>query len=125
MKLLCAFLLASLGGISAQAPAAPRALNAVRQDSVYVPILVYHGVFPHHPGQTAEQIEYDVSPENFETQMAYLKDNGYHVISLTSLVDALTNGDTVPAKSVVLTFDDGSENQFVHAFPVLKKLGYT
>ena len=141
MKLLCALVFASLSGPACGAVAdrpvvrmadttvapmvapAPAAPLAARPDSVYVPILVYHGVFPHHPGQTPDQIEYDVSPENFETQMAYLKDNGYHVISLVSLVDALTNGDTVPAKSVVITLDDGMINQYVHAFPILKKYG--
>lgn len=124
MKLFSALIFASLAGASS--PSAPQAVRAsvVGPDSVYVPILVYHGVFPHHPGQTAEQIEYDVSPENFEMQMQYLKDSGYRVISLLALVDALEKGDTIPAKSVVITLDDGSENQYVHAFPILKKFGY-
>ena len=125
MKLLFALVFASLAGASLpSAPQVPRP-SVVGPDSVYVPILVYHGIFPHHPGQTPEQIEYDVSPENFEAQMTYLRDSGYRVISLVSLVDALTKGDTVPAKSVVITFDDGSENQYVHAFPILKKFCFT
>lgn len=128
MKLLCALVSASLG--SALITAAPVTTSestafAARADSVYVPILVYHGVFPHHAGQTPEQIEYDVAPERFDEQMAYLKDNGYRVISLVTLVDALEKGDTLPAKSVVITLDDGSANQYVHAFPILKKYGYT
>src|SRR5678815_6163961 len=97
MKLFFALIFASLAGASS--PSAPQVRpSVVGPDSVYVPILVYHGVFPHHPGQTAEQIEYDVSPENFETQMQYLKDSGYRVISLLTLVDALEKGDTIPAK---------------------------
>ncbi|HYV96621.1 MAG TPA: polysaccharide deacetylase family protein [Gemmatimonadaceae bacterium] len=105
--------------VSAAAPAAGAS------DSQFVPILVYHGVFPHHPGQTAEQIAYDVAPEKFEEQMQYLKDHDYHVVSFATLVDALEQKKTLPERTVVITLDDGRENQYVHAFPILKKFGYT
>lgn len=98
---------------------------SARADSVYAPILVYHGIFPHHPGQTQDQKDYDVSPEVFEAQMAYLKEHEYHVISLSSLIDALEKHEAVPEHSVVLTFDDGQSSHYQHAFPVLKKYGFT
>jgi peptidoglycan/xylan/chitin deacetylase (PgdA/CDA1 family) len=124
MKFLPMFALALTASAVCQAQSAQTPAHA-RTDSMYVPILVYHGVFPHHPGQTRDQIEYDVAPENFEKQMAYLRDSGFRVISLSSYVDALRKGDTVPRKSVVITLDDGPTNQYVHAFPVLRKFGYT
>lgn len=101
------------------------AVTNMGADSVFVPILVYHGVFPHHPGQTAMQRAYDVAPEAFEAQMAYLHDHDFHVISLTALVEALETGKPIAERSVVITLDDGRENQYVHAFPILKKYGYT
>lgn len=136
MKFLCALLFASLAGagrgnaqdrptvmrpVLAAAPAAA----LVPRDSVYVPILVYHGVFPHHPGQTVQQKEFDVPPEVFDAQMAFLRDSGYRVISFESVIDALEKGEKLPPRPVVITFDDGRENQYVHAFPILRKYGYT
>ena len=94
-----------------------------KPDSVRVPILVYHSVFPHHPGQTHEQRVLDVDPTVFTEQMQYLVNGGYHVISFEQLVDALDGRANLPARPVVITFDDGWENQYRHAFPVLRKLG--
>ncbi|MBK6469218.1 MAG: polysaccharide deacetylase family protein [Betaproteobacteria bacterium] len=62
-----------------------------------------------------------VSPARFEEQMAYLAGNGYHVVRLTDLQAFLAGERALPAKSVVITFDDGYESAYRHAFPVLKK----
>ena len=102
-----------------------RAANAPPADSLRVPILVYHSVMPHHPGQNAEQRVLDVDDSAFVAQMRYLVDGGYHVVSLASLVDALEGRDTLPNRAVVITFDDGWENQYHHAFPILRRFGLT
>lgn len=102
-----------------------RAATAPTVDSLRVPILVYHSVMPHHPGQTAEQRVLDVSDSVFVAQMRYLVDGGYHVVSFAALVDALEGRDTLPNRAVVLTFDDGWENQYHHAFPILRRFGLT
>ena len=94
-------------------------------DSLRVPILVYHSVMPHHPGQTAEQRVLDVSDSVFTEQLRYLVDGGYHVVSFGALVDALEGRDTLPKRAVVLTFDDGWVNQYHHAFPILRRFGMT
>jgi peptidoglycan/xylan/chitin deacetylase (PgdA/CDA1 family) len=104
---------------------APIAAERPSGDSVFIPILVYHGVYPHHPGQTPEQIAYDVAPEAFEAQMTYLHDHNFHVASFAECVEALESGKALPDRTVVITFDDGRENQYVHAFPILKHFGYT
>ena len=102
-----------------------RAANAPPADSLRVPILVYHSVMPHHPGQNAEQRVLDVDDSAFVAQMRYLVDGGYHVISFAALVDALEGRDTLPNRAVVITFDDGWENQYHHAFPILRRFGLT
>lgn len=99
------------------------AAGTPRPDSVRVPILVYHSVMPHHPGQTKEQRILDVDTSNFGQQMRFLVNGGYHVVSFQQLVDALDGRDTLPARAVVITFDDGWQNQYKYAFPVLRKLG--
>jgi peptidoglycan/xylan/chitin deacetylase (PgdA/CDA1 family) len=112
-------------GATAVSHHASRAASAPVPDSLRVPILVYHSVMPHHPGQTAEQRVLDVSDSVFVAQMRYLVDGGYHVVSFAALVDALEGRDTLPPRAVVLTFDDGWENQYHHAFPILRRFGFT
>jgi len=114
----------TLGAIAA-AHHASRAAIAPRVDSLRVPILVYHSVMPHHAGQTAEQRVLDVDDSVFVAQMRYLVDGGYHVVSFAALVDALEGRDTLPNRAVVITFDDGWENQYTHAFPILRRFGLT
>ncbi len=62
------------------------------------------------------------TPENFEWQMRYLKDN-YYVMDLETALTAYIKGQRLPNKSVVLTFDGGWIDTFVYAFPVLHRLG--
>ena len=81
-----------------------------------VPILMFHEV------ALEEQHELNViSPENFEKLMNYLKSHNYHVISLNELVSAIKEHKSVSSKSVAITFDDGYENNYTLAFPILKK----
>ena len=112
-------------GATATSRIVPRTANAPVVDSLRVPILVYHSVMPHHPGQTAEQRVLDVDDSVFVRQLRYLVDGGYHVVSFGALVDALEGRDTLPKRAVVLTFDDGWENQYHHAFPILRRFGMT
>jgi len=104
---------------------ASRVARAPVADSLRVPILVYHSVMPHHPGQTTEQRVLDVDDSVFVAQMQYLVDGGYRVVSFAALVDALEGRDTLPSRAVVITFDDGWENQYSHAFPILRRFGLT
>jgi peptidoglycan/xylan/chitin deacetylase (PgdA/CDA1 family) len=112
-------------GPTAASHVVPRAAIAPAADSLRVPILVYHSVMPHHRGQSAEQRALDVDDSVFVAQMRYLVDNGYPVVSFGALVDALEGRDTLPNRAVVITFDDGWENQYLHAFPILRRFGLT
>ena len=88
--------------------------------TVNVPILLYHHVLE---GKATNQ--YSVSFRDFQEQLSYLKDNEYHTISLLQLVQAITVGADLPEKSVILTFDDGNENVYLNAFPLMKNYGFT
>src|SRR5471032_1262085 len=65
-----------------------------------------------------------VSPDRFAAQMAYLAQAGYRTVGAAQL-SAYLAGKPVPAKSVVLTFDDGYLDNWVHAHPVLAEHGFT
>jgi len=53
--------------------------------------------------------------------MKYIKDNGYTTLTLKELYDYFENKTPVPDKSVVITLDDGYEDNYTAAFPILKK----
>ncbi|PKO23602.1 MAG: hypothetical protein CVU38_03180 [Chloroflexi bacterium HGW-Chloroflexi-1] len=87
------------------------------------PILMYHYVS--EPPQDADDIRQDLSvpPERFDDHLRYLSDAGYHVITLDDLLYALTQGRALPDKPIILTFDDGYEDNYLNAFPLLQKYG--
>jgi peptidoglycan/xylan/chitin deacetylase (PgdA/CDA1 family) len=64
-----------------------------------------------------------VSTAAFQQQMGWLKASGYAAISLALLVDHYLKGSPLPARPIVLTFDDGYEDNLYSAYPVLESLG--
>jgi len=93
--------------------------------SARVPIFVYHLVRPAELTDTPDIRAYLVTPDVFELQMRYLHDNKYHVISFSDLENYLNDGVPLPSRPVILSFDDGWENQFAYAFPILQKYHLT
>src|SRR5690242_16227103 len=71
-----------------------------------VPILCYHRIRPFKPTDSKRAKDYIVTPDDFKSQMKLLADSGYTTILPDQLVDYLRLGKTIPAKSVMLTFDD-------------------
>jgi peptidoglycan/xylan/chitin deacetylase (PgdA/CDA1 family) len=65
-----------------------------------------------------------VSPQAFERQLAFLARHRYRVLSLEELVAALEAGSDGPRHSVVITFDDGYEETYTIAWPLLKRFGF-
>lgn len=82
-----------------------------------VPILMYHRIADIAGDRNS------VSPKMFEQQLAYLKKKCYNTISLSDLEEHFTNGKTLPSKPLILTFDDGYEDNFITALPLLNKYG--
>jgi peptidoglycan/xylan/chitin deacetylase (PgdA/CDA1 family) len=71
---------------------------------------------------TPEEI-HAVSVKQFTEQMAWLADHGYVGLSL-EMWWALRENNTVPARTVVLTFDDGYRDNYTHALPILLAYAY-
>lgn len=83
-------------------------------------ILMYHSVGAPH----GELTSLDVSARDFERQMDFLSRHGFRVVRLTELAAMLRRGEKIASRTVVITFDDGYENNYTEAFPVLKKYGF-
>ncbi len=83
------------------------------------PVLMYHLVDYTHPNSKSPA----VTPETFEAQMQFLKVHRYQVRPLVQVIVDLKAGKKIKPRTVCITFDDGTEDNFKNAFPVLKKLG--
>ena len=62
-----------------------------------------------------------IDPEDFDWQMKYLVDHGYHTISPDELYAFLEGKGTLPDRPVLITFDDGYVDNYTNAYPILKK----
>ncbi|MGB2927294.1 MAG: polysaccharide deacetylase family protein [Desulfobacterales bacterium] len=80
-----------------------------------VPVLSYYRLSKNKPSKIA------ITQDDFKAQMKYLKENGYHVITLDQLLGFLDYQEQIPEKSVAITFDDGWISVYDIAFPILKK----
>lgn len=89
--------------------------------TITVPILMYHYIRPLQ-GLDAAGIGLSVSPKRFAAQMEELVSKGYQTITPAELDAALTQGAALPAKPILLTFDDGYYCQYTAALPILRRL---
>ena len=87
-----------------------------------VPILVYHALGPPPPGAPFPLLY--VSYYNFEQEMAWLYHNGYQAVTLNEVLNAWYHGGTLPAKPIVITFDNGYPEQVRFAPHVMAKYGW-
>jgi peptidoglycan/xylan/chitin deacetylase (PgdA/CDA1 family) len=84
-------------------------------------ILMYHSVLP-DPTQQADSLGGIVHSESaFRGQMELLA-REYHPISLDETLKYLRDGEDLPKRSVVVTFDDGYANNYDVAMPILNEL---
>jgi peptidoglycan/xylan/chitin deacetylase (PgdA/CDA1 family) len=87
---------------------------------VTVPILLYHRI-----DVSPINSRYYVPPEKFEAQMKLLHDWGYTSITTTMLIKAITEGAELPPRPFLLTIDDGNLDNYLNAFPIMQKYGFT
>lgn len=85
-------------------------------------ILMYHQVGD-FPPMTEHRSTY-VDHRRFARQMAWLALAGYHVLRMDEALACLRGERPVPPRAVVLTFDDGYENFYEYAWPVLQRHGF-
>jgi peptidoglycan/xylan/chitin deacetylase (PgdA/CDA1 family) len=85
-----------------------------------VPVLMYHHIVPEELG--LHKNNGAVLPVGeFRRQMKYLHDEGFYTPTLSELEAFVKGQADLPEKSVILTFDDGYESNYIYAFPILKQ----
>ena len=90
------------------------------RDRYVVPILTYH-----HVGVSSSKWRLNaVSEKSFDYQMNFIKRHGFEVISFDDLVEGIKKGHLFSRNTVVLQFDDGYEDNYKYAFPILRKYGF-
>src|ERR1700722_8899402 len=82
-----------------------------------VPVLLYHGIVNQPDGTNIEL-------SDFVNQMVTLKKAGWQTITYDDFAAFMKGEKTLPAKSFLLTFDDGEKDSYYPVDPLLKALKY-
>ena len=90
-----------------------------RQDHSFG-VLMYHRVTPGIAG--APEPTWNVAPERFRRQLEGLLSRGYRPWPLRRAIASRRAGEPIPRRTFVVTFDDGYENVYRNAWPILKEL---
>jgi len=89
------------------------------RDRYVVPILTYH-----HVGIPSGKWRLNtVSEKSFDYQMNFIKRHGFNAITFADLVQGIKEGHQFARNTVVLQFDDGYQDNYTYALPILKKYG--
>lgn len=105
-------------GLIGVAPFSGHADAAV--DTEQVTILCYHSVQP----TVIKNDGYTISQSQFAQQMEYLHTHGYHPVALADLIAARRGEKPLPAKAVMLTFDDAYRSYADFVVPILGHYGF-
>jgi peptidoglycan/xylan/chitin deacetylase (PgdA/CDA1 family) len=65
-----------------------------------------------------------ITVNDFQDQLSLLKENGFNTITCNDLYNYIMKVGNLPARPVLITFDDGYLSQYEHAIPALKKNGF-
>jgi peptidoglycan/xylan/chitin deacetylase (PgdA/CDA1 family) len=88
---------------------------------VFVPILMYHYVEHVRDPRDTIRISLDTYPETLERQVSTLKSAGYTFMTMSELTEAIGCRGRMPAKPILMTFDDGYRDFYTDVMPVLKR----
>jgi peptidoglycan/xylan/chitin deacetylase (PgdA/CDA1 family) len=88
-----------------------------------IPVLYYHKI--DYPKKDAVYKGLYVTPKQFKRQIALLKFLGYDTVNPKEILSFVKGHEISVKKPLLITFDDGYENNYLNAYPVLKSAGFT
>jgi peptidoglycan/xylan/chitin deacetylase (PgdA/CDA1 family) len=103
-------------------PARAHAVPTRASRGAAVPILIYHVIAPAPPGAPYPGLY--VTPHDFAAQIHALVHAGFHGVTLDQVRAGWLATAGLPARPIVLTFDNGYRSQYTAAFPVLRRAGW-
>jgi hypothetical protein len=95
----------------------------MKKKKIFVPVIMYHTIG--NPDNQWRHNKLTCPYQLFESQLKWLKNKHFQTISLQQLYEYMSKGTPIPKNSVVLTFDDGYLDNWVFAYPLLKKYGFS
>jgi peptidoglycan/xylan/chitin deacetylase (PgdA/CDA1 family) len=102
--------------VPANAPGAHRAPDEA------VPVLAYDVI--NEPRSDTADPSIWVPLDEFEAQMTFLADGGYHAVTMSQVWAAWKSGGVLPAKPVVISFDTGYHSVYANALPVMRERAF-
>ena len=87
------------------------------RDEIFLPILMYHALVTSPQYQNT----YFIDPSILESDLQYLSEHHYTTVTVHDLIEYVDSGKPLPEKPVMLTFDDGYFNNYLYAYPLLRK----
>ncbi len=96
-------------------------LNAITvanvSNDIKIPGVMYHSILK----DTTRSGKYVITPAQFEEDIKYIKQKGYTGVFISDLINYVEKGTPLPEKPILITFDDGYYNNYLYAYPILKK----
>jgi peptidoglycan/xylan/chitin deacetylase (PgdA/CDA1 family) len=122
-RFLCVLMLGmSLAGCS---PAFSRRVTpdaAAKKENV--PMLLYHHIEDVPATASVAKQRWSLSPKKFEAQLDWISARGFHPVTMEQWIAHVKHGQSLPAKPIVLSFDDGWKEHYAVVFPALKKRNF-
>jgi len=100
-------------------PALTQSDTLLPDDGTRVAVLGYHDF-----SETERETAMCIRTSKFREQMEALREMGIEVISMADFIAWKEGKKRIPAKSAVITIDDGWKTVYTDAYPVLKEMGY-
>jgi peptidoglycan/xylan/chitin deacetylase (PgdA/CDA1 family) len=85
------------------------------EKSIYLPIVMYHDIKKSNSGKDI------INPNEFESDLKYLKENNYTTITMDDLLGYVYEDKPLPEKPIMLTFDDGYLTTYRYAYPIMQE----
>ena len=91
--------------------------------TLHVPVLMYHRIVP--SAEAGDSIPgLVVPPDTFAAQLDAIERAGWHTITMATLANDLQAHVTPPKRTFVITIDDGWDDGYVYALPILQSHGF-
>lgn len=111
------FLAAAAGALSTGSSSNKEMVSGESGTALSVPVLVYHGIAERSNGES-------IALQVFRDQMFALKKHGWRTVGIDEFYRYMNGEITLPAKSFVLTFDDGRKDSYYPVDPILRALNF-